>query len=69
MSADISYHEIHSLLKYDNDTGMIIWRERLPDMFMSLKHSREHACAIWNSRLAGKPAGHIGVDGYLRVEI
>jgi hypothetical protein len=58
------------LLDYDKISGLLLWKARVPEMFEDSYHSAETQCKQWNSRLAGKVAGHIGeTDGYVRVYI
>ena len=48
--------ELWRLLSYDRKTGRLTWNWRTPQMFTETTRSREHACAQWNSRYAGKEA-------------
>ena len=62
---------LHQLLRYDAETGDLIWLAQPREMFAARKH---HLC--WNTRYAGKVAGyarpcrnnvaylHIGIRGY-----
>lgn len=48
---------LRQLLRYEPDTGNLYWKERNVLLFNATKaRSAEHACAQWNSRLAGKEA-------------
>lgn len=47
---------LRSLARYEPDTGKLFWLARSPDMFASGGHSKEHTCAKWNSKYAGKEA-------------
>lgn len=61
---------LHRLLSYDPDTGALTWKARGVDMFRCTKgRSAEHACSLWNSKLAGKPAGSDAGQGYLKVRL
>lgn len=61
---------LHRLLSYDPETGVLTWRARSVDMFRSTPgRSAEHACALWNSKLAEKPAGSDAGQGYLKVRL
>lgn len=45
------------LLRYEPETGKLFWKERSPEWFRPTRtRSREHNCAIWNSRYAGMEA-------------
>lgn len=59
-----SPEELHKYLSYDPATGELTWLARTPDMFEDGKHSASHTCAIWNSRLAGRPALSAKKAGY-----
>ena len=48
--------ELWRLLSYDRKTGRLTWNWRTPQMLTETTRSREHACAQWNSRYAGKEA-------------
>jgi len=59
------------LLRYDPDTGKLVWRERSPDMFSDDgTHTAEVRCGGWNKRFSGKPAfasdtGHGYLEGFI----
>ena len=54
-----------SFLRYEPETGMLFWRERLPEHFATEGRTAEHSCANWNARWAGKEAfTPIGGPGY-----
>jgi hypothetical protein len=65
MKNKISPQELQRLLSYDPFTGVLTWRERTPDMFKEGKNSREHSCARWNTRFAGKDALACISHGYM----
>jgi hypothetical protein len=44
------------------ETGVLTWRTRPIGHFMNAWR-----CNHWNSRWAGKPAGHADTDGYLQI--
>lgn len=49
--------ELRKLLRYEPDTGKLFWRARSVALFSSTgRRSANHACALWNSRFAGKEA-------------
>ncbi|MBN6819550.1 HNH endonuclease [Methylobacterium organophilum] len=52
--------DVSALLIYDEDTGEFTWR---------FKPETSAANKGFNSRYAGKPAGHPSADGYLRIKI
>lgn len=47
---------LNKLLRYEPETGKLFWRSRTPDMFEEGKQTREHSCANWNAKHAGKEA-------------
>jgi hypothetical protein len=49
-------------LRYDEDTGLLYWKERLVDHF---KTPRD--CQAWNTRFAGEVAGRTSVHGYIEI--
>lgn len=52
------------LLDYDQETGVLTWKPRTPDMFNG--HRSAQACRLWNSKFAGKPAFSPDERGYLK---
>lgn len=58
--------DLHRLLRYDKNTGLLFWRERTPDMFAEGGRSPEQSCALWNARYAGAEAFTAICDGYRR---
>ena len=60
---------IRQLLDYDPDTGIFIWRKRPTNMFLAGKQTAEHNAATWNGKWAGKPAGVIKKEGYIKISI
>ncbi len=60
-----SQEYLRMLLRYDPQTGVLLWRKRSVALFGSNGHTAEHTCNKWNSRMAGKPAlAAIKGDGY-----
>ena len=57
-----SIETLRQILRYESDTGRLFWKERPARMF---KDSRTHKS--WNTRCAGKEAGNLRPDGYLRL--
>lgn len=45
-----------NVLVCDAQEGMLFWKKRSPDMFLSGRRSQSHQCAIFNSKSAGKEA-------------
>ena len=59
-----------SLLDYDPVTGLLSWRPRSPQMFVSSDlRSAEWRCRNWNARHSGKIAGCVDPSGYQRIRI
>lgn len=56
MSKVISPELLKSVVIYEPDTGLFVWKTRPLSMFSDKGHSAEHTCARWNTRYAGKPA-------------
>lgn len=52
-----SLEELRQLLSYDSETGIFTWKKRT-----------DIRSAV-NARLEGKPAGFVGKQGYIRIEI
>lgn len=48
--------ELHKYLSYDPETGELRWKARTPEMFEDGGHTKEHNCAAWNARHAGRQA-------------
>lgn len=60
-----SQEELRRVLDYNPETGLLHWKTRTPDMFRATEgRTKEHACAQWNSRFAGKEALCKNWDGY-----
>lgn len=54
---------LRQLLDCDPETGLLTWRRRSADLFrVTPARTKEHACANWNARYAGKEA-FTSVDG------
>jgi hypothetical protein len=51
-----SQEELNRLFRYEPETGLLFWRPRTEDMFVSGGHSAAHTCAKWNSKCANKEA-------------
>jgi hypothetical protein len=56
---NVDINLLRSLLRYDAETGKMIWREREPSMFDSAKRAE-----FWNMRYAGKEAMSYIHNGY-----
>lgn len=64
------WDEVNALLRYDPGTGKFHWRERSPEFFPGRSKTREHECAVWNARYAGKPAGRLNIStGYIEISL
>lgn len=58
---------LRNLLRYDEDVGLLFWKERPVTLFKNGLQSAAHNCKAWNSKLAGKKAfSSHGYDGYVR---
>lgn len=53
------------LLRYNGESGKLYWLARSRDLFLSCKNPAR-ACAIWNTKYAGKEAG-TDFQGYVAV--
>lgn len=56
--------DLRKLLRYDPDTGLLFWRERVPEDFTDGKRSKENVCINWNTRFSGKESFTAISDGY-----
>jgi hypothetical protein len=52
--------EVRKLLAYDPETGRLTWRVR---------PGTDRDTRAWNTRYAGKPAGSLTNDGYVKVSV
>lgn len=55
---------LRQLLRYEPETGRLFWRERGPQWFQSGVQTKEHNCAAWNKRNAGREAFTAVSHGY-----
>ena len=70
MMPDIDALFIRELLNYDQETGILWWRQRDLNWFSTEKRrTAEHECHLWNARYAGKIAGTRMPAGYVSVSI
>jgi hypothetical protein len=61
---DPTQASLKELFTYDGSTGLLYWRERHVSDFKDESHSK-----MWNTRFAGKVAGHISkIRGYRRIK-
>ena len=60
----LSCADARALLAYDATSGELRWRHRGVEWFADGAHTKEHICARWNSRCAGKLVGRLDHDGY-----
>lgn len=61
---DITVEFIESILDYDPQSGIMIWKYRPKSMFQSLK-----SFMPWNKRYAGKEINCLDKDGYIQISI
>lgn len=54
LKIEINQQIIRTLIEYNPDTGVVIWKRRDPSHFKT-----ERSCKIWNTRHAEKPAGRV----------
>ena len=69
---DLLTHDyLLSILHYDETTGVFTWRERTPDMFKdgNGRYTKERNCKCWNTKYAGKRAGHKNHLGRIEIGI
>ena len=53
----ISIEILRNIIFLDESTGILYWKERSPNMFISdSEYHKNRVCKTWNSRFAGKPA-------------
>lgn len=55
---------IEELLKYDSESGKLLWKARPLSYFKS-----KRACHSWNGRYSGKEAGGLHPRGYIFVKL
>lgn len=55
---------LNSLFHYDESTGVLFWKERSLSFFKD-----EISQKKWNTRFAGKPAGSLSENGYLKITL
>jgi hypothetical protein len=70
MVKKITQKQLKKILYYNPKTGIFTWLERTPNMFVDkdVYHTKFQQCNWWNSRFAGKQAGHL-TKGYIRIKI
>lgn len=61
---EISQAYLRTLLSYDAETGVLVWRRRPESMFDSPR-----AAMLWNAKMAGKQAGCVKGNGYVQVYV
>jgi hypothetical protein len=71
---DITAEYVRSILDYNPQTGVFVWRPRAPDDFKDKggKYTKERSCKIFNKRFAGKQAGvslNKRIDPYSKINI
>lgn len=69
-SSILSPEEFRKLVDYDPDSGRLVWKIRCPSTFTDgHRRSKEWKANNWNSARAGKNAGTLSPDGYIRINI
>jgi len=67
MVAQFSIAQLVAAFRYDEETGLLYWKERPVSMFRDGGHSAEHNAAKWNARYAGQEAFYtVDTKGYLQ---
>ncbi len=64
MKQDLTREEVLSLLIYDPQTGIFVWKQRSIDKFPNSRIGNS-----WNARYAGKIAGSLNKAGYIQIVI
>lgn len=64
MKDDIPKELARELLDYDEQTGVVRWKERARRHFVS-----DRSCRSWNSKHAGKVAGGRNANGYQQIAL
>lgn len=66
---DLTAEYVRRLIRYEPETGELVWLTRTPDMFKDGNHSAEHVCRRWNSRLASSAIKMKNQYGYICARI
>lgn len=62
--------KIRQILKFYPETGQLVWREIDATVYSQTEARSPESLALnHNSRRAGKPAGHLDTDGYLKIGV
>jgi hypothetical protein len=64
MKPEIKQKLLHSILDYDEHTGIFTWKERPRESFNS-----DQGMKMWNKRYPGKKAGCVTAKGYWAIAI
>lgn len=56
--------ELEKMLKYDPETGKLVWANRSWNDFTCIPQERKRVASRWNKNRAGKEAGIINARGY-----
>jgi hypothetical protein len=65
---ELTAERARDILDYNQDTGVLTWRPRTPDMCKGTSaRSAELVAKCWNSNDAGHVAGSIDPSGYIRI--
>jgi len=60
----ITVDYVRSILDYDPETGIFIWKVRPLNHFKN-----KRSCAVWNARYSNKIAGKLAKNGYISISI
>ena len=60
---------LRRLISYDDKTGVLRWKDRLPTDFQCEDRSRARVCNGWNSKYSGKPINSRTDDGRVIVHL
>jgi len=67
---NITAEFVRAILDYDPETGVLTWKRRGPDSFVSgNRQSAEHKCNAWNAKFEGRICGCVNSIGYWQVTI
>lgn len=65
----IGIEYVQQFLHYNPNTGVFVWKSRDESLFGPGYHSAHTRCLQWNARCAGKVAGGIDDNGYVRIRL
>lgn len=61
--------DLRKLVRYDAETGIIIWNYRKPGLFPDGQYYFEKFQENWNHKFANKNAGYVDRRGYISVKV